>query len=154
MRISVPLFLLAIALAGVGCNSILGIDDHQLAPGESQGVDASTQLDAGTPQQQDGGPGSPRDSGPTGGDGAANADSADAGKGGRPGGAVAAFQCGGDSGACVLGGIFSVGRVPDDAGTGSLLDGGTVTLTDDGFEFGNTVCDTTGMTCVTGAITP
>lgn len=73
-----------------------------------------------------------------------------------PGGAVASLLCGGDSGACVVGAIESVGRVPlpDGGGSGLLPDGAVVTLTDDGFELGGSQCDPTGMDCVTGALSP
>jgi hypothetical protein len=69
------------------------------------------------------------------------------------GGPVTALLCGGD-GTCVSGGIVSVGRVPNQGGAATLADGASVTLTDDGFDLGGTMCDTSGATCVTGAITP
>jgi hypothetical protein len=50
------------------------------------------------------------------------------------------------------GGIYSVGRVPDEAGVHTLPDGAVVTVTDDGFEFGEMLCN--GKICVTGGITP
>ena len=63
--------------------------------------------------------------------------------------ATAASACAADTGTCVVGGIFSESRTPGDA------DGGTLsTVTDDGFEFGAALCDSTGMTCVTGGIVP
>ena len=63
--------------------------------------------------------------------------------------ASAASACAADTGTCVVGGIFSESRAPDDS------DGGTLsTVTDDGFEFGAALCDSTGMTCVTGGIVP
>jgi hypothetical protein len=100
--------LLALFLAAVpgvaGCNSILGNEDHSLAPADSGVADA--------PQE------------------------------GNAGGSVPPTS----------GGIYSVGRVPDDASAAMLPDGGLVTLTDDGFEFGETLCK--GTTCVTGAIVP
>ncbi len=50
------------------------------------------------------------------------------------------------------GALTTIGRAPDNPAMGTLPDGGRVTLTDDGFEPGGTVCN--GAICVTGAITP
>jgi|CZKU01.1.fsa_nt_gi hypothetical protein len=134
MRLPVFLVFLAAAVASAGCNSILGIDDHDLAPPGSPGpgeggiplLDGGLQPDTGSLAQ---------DSGVTGDGAPAEA--------GSPGGAVPPTS----------GGIYSVDRVPVEGGV-ALPDGGFVTLTDDGFEFGETLCDTTGMTCVTGSLTP
>jgi hypothetical protein len=67
----------------------------------------------------------------------------------------------GDSGATPAaappsaGAIYTVNRVRSaDAGYGLLPDGGLVTITNDGFEFGETRCDATGTTCLTGSLTP
>ena len=134
MRLPVFLVFLAAAIASAGCNSILGIDDHPLAAGSPpQGEGGVELLDSGF-QPDTGGTHTP-DSGTTA-DGASN-------EAGSPGGAVAPTS----------GGIYSVDRVPVEGGV-ALPDGGVVTLTDDGFEFGETLCDTTGMTCVTGSLTP
>jgi hypothetical protein len=112
----------ALALAGSGCDAILDVHPHGLAPGDG-GEGNGLPIDAG----YDGAPGA-------------------------PGGPVASVLCN-DAGACVAGGLLSVGRVPDDAGA-TTPDGATVRVTDDGFDFGATSCDPTGVTCVTGAITP
>jgi hypothetical protein len=50
------------------------------------------------------------------------------------------------------GGITSSGRVPDPTNTGTLPNGAAATVTEDGFEFGETLCS--GTVCVTGGITP
>jgi hypothetical protein len=112
---------LAVALAGAGCNAILGNSDHQVAPGADAAADTE---DAGLAADVPG------------------FASTDATREGSPGGPVPPTS----------GGITSVGRVPDDASAGILPSGATVTLTDDGFELGETLCN--GTTCVTGAITP
>jgi hypothetical protein len=63
--------------------------------------------------------------------------------------ASAVAACAADTGTCVVGGIFSESRTPGGSDGGALS-----TVTDDGFEFGAALCDSTGMTCVTGGIVP
>jgi hypothetical protein len=156
MRLALaPVVLVAAATALVACNSILGISDHEEA---TQGGDGGTKVsDSGheggrkgrDSEPDDGSSGSPDGSTP--GDDSGE-DSGDAEPAGNEGGAVTLCASGAD--ACVFGGIFSVGRVPNEAGIGALPDGAPVTLTDDGFEFGGTTCDDAGVTCVTGALSP
>jgi hypothetical protein len=146
--------LLTAGLLGVGCNAILGIEDHSLAPDASPGAgfDAAPS-EAGIPGDE-GMPGtvdSALDSGSSV-EGSVEG-STDSGVRSE-GGAVAAVACADDAGACVVGGVFSVGRVADDAGAGTLPNGDPVTVTDDGFEWGGATCDPTGKSCVTGAIAP
>ncbi len=141
MRVPVVSLLSATIFAIAGCNSILGIDDHPLASSTGPQVEAGLEADAAPPSGL-------RDSAlPTDG-------SPPAGEAGTPGGPVAAFSCAGDGGSCVFGGIFTGGLVPGTPGVGSLPGGGVAAITDDGFEFGSTACDSTGKTCVTGAIAP
>jgi hypothetical protein len=105
-------------------------------------VDSGAARDSASFEAGESGPvrdGSPADRGDSGGGGGDAASEAETGGGGGP---VAPTS----------GSIYSVGRVPDDGGIGTLPDGGTLTLTDDGFEFGETLCN--GTICVTGAITP
>jgi hypothetical protein len=66
----------------------------------------------------------------------------DAGEAGSPGGAVTPTS----------GGIYSVGRVPHDGGVAVMRDGMVVSVVDDGFELGETLCS--GTVCVTGGIVP
>jgi hypothetical protein len=122
----------ALAFASVGCESILGIDDHAFAPRTEDG--GGKLADSGIAEDQ-------------GDSGKKDVDT--------PGHAVASLQCAADTNACVSGGIFSVGQAsPDHGGVASLPDGAAITLTDEGFEFGGTMCDDAGTTCVTGALTP
>jgi hypothetical protein len=159
-----PVLLVGVA-ALVGCDSILGIDPHSL---EADGGGSASYSESGVGSESgptvgtESGPGSV-DSGPeaesgldSGGADSGSEGGTDAGSPPNEGGFVPPQQCGGDAGACVSGGVFSIGLPQDDAGAeiAVLPDGGTITVTDDGFEFGGTSCDTTGMTCVTGAITP
>jgi len=65
---------------------------------------------------------------------------------------VAASACSDMDAACVVGGIFSIGRTP--AALDAGLDSASAAVTDDGFELGGTSCDPTGMACVTGGISP
>jgi hypothetical protein len=159
-RLRLPLLppLVAMVLASAGCNSILGIEDHPVGPSKGDGgaqtgllSDSGSPLDTeasgeggpkGNEASQDGGTDKPPDSG---------TDGPVAYSGG---GAVGASSCGGDAGACVSGGIVSVGRALGDSGVGILPSGSVATVTDDGFEFGATNCDPTGTTCVIGGITP
>jgi hypothetical protein len=139
------------------CNLVLGnlqdaVGDggRETSTGSSSGSegsgDSSTGSSSGSEGSGDSSTGS--SSRPDGG-----GDSATGSSSGSEGGAVATSLCG-DSGACVLGGVFSVGEGTGNAGSAILSDGGTITLMDNGFEFGGTSCDTTGTKCVTGAITP
>jgi hypothetical protein len=64
------------------------------------------------------------------------------------------LQCDAKSGACVAGSIVSGGADVGHAGSATLPGGGTVTLSDDGFELGATTCDGSGKVCVTGGIAP
>jgi hypothetical protein len=165
MRVHFLILLGVVPLAG--CDAILGISDRPVAEqgsgsGTSSGSAASGASGEGSGSGMASGSGSSSGStsGASGsGSGSSNAGpdgGLDAGPAGNEGGAVVSLQCGSDAGACVSGGVFSIGFPQDDAGAGLavLPDGGTITVTDDGFEFGGTTCDTTGMTCVTGAITP
>jgi hypothetical protein len=144
-------FLGTVCVASTACNGVLGIDDHRLAPSGdgsaplADGAAAADALGDAVGDARDAGGGLQPDGSPVAG--------GDGGQDGSPGGPVPSVLCG-DSGICVVGGIYSVGRTPDDAGSGRLPGGGIVTLFDDGFEFGDTLCDPTGMTCVTGAIVP
>src|SRR5580704_8053205 len=101
-----PLVLLVVAttLANVGCDAILGVDDHQLAPTmpTGPGLDGGQQEDVAVPEDAASGL---RDSGPA--PDTSGGGSADSGEAGSPGMAVAAFSCANDGGACVFGGIFS-----------------------------------------------
>jgi hypothetical protein len=65
---------------------------------------------------------------------------------------VAASACSNMDGACVTGGIVSIGRMPAAPDAGLMA--ASAVVTDDGFELGGTSCDPTGMACVTGAISP
>jgi hypothetical protein len=172
MRVLVYLGLLGVAGMGtVGCESILGIHGHNLAVEEDAASDANP-TDAAP--STDGPPSTeaapPPDGAPSTGDSGSLADGpddagpkadafsdsgADVGPTRNEGG-PRPLSCAGDSGTCVFGGVFSVGRAPDPAGGGAgiLPDGAAVSLTEDGFEQGGTTCDTAGVICVTGAITP
>jgi len=115
----------AIALAPLGCNAILGNDErHPLS------------ADGGT--VEDGTNGLLPDS-------AIDGDMANGGQA-----APDATQNEGGAVPPTTGGIFTVSRVPSDAD--ATPDAGTVTVTDDGFEFGERLCG--GAICVTGAMTP
>jgi hypothetical protein len=138
-----PSLAAAVWLAGAGCNSLLGIDDHRLAVSVDGGVPLPDGAGGNAPGDANDAPTGPPPDGGTDGNP----------EGGNPGGPVTSILCG-DSGICVFGGIDSVARVGDDAGPGRLPGGGIATVVDDGFEFGNTLCDPTGTTCVTGAIVP
>jgi hypothetical protein len=151
----VAVFLIsAIPCAILACNAILGIEGHQLAAAGVTDDDASSDGNVVPPPDSAEG-GKPPDSA----EGGKPPDSAEGGKppdsaeGGKPPVSPVLYLCG-DSGVCVSGGIFSVGRTPDMAGggTAALPGGGLVTLTDDGFEIGETLCK--DAICVTGAITP
>jgi hypothetical protein len=144
MRPVLLIALVAAGLAGAGCNAILGNDDHRLAPPAQGGVDAST-CDAETGGDSGAnldGPGAPPDGRPGAPPDGSSLDAAAANEAGNPGGSAPPTS----------GAIYTVGRVPDDAGAHVLPDGAAVTLTDDGFEFGETLCN--GAICVTGGITP
>ncbi len=146
--------LMGLILASVGCESILGIADHGVAPAADDGgakvADSGRKVDGSSPPHLDSGRGEEHE------DSGKDDAGQDSGRDATPGRAVASLQCAGDSGTCVSGEISSGGGfVPDDeAGPASLPDGATVTLTDDGFEFGGTTCDDAGTTCVTGGLTP
>jgi hypothetical protein len=118
-----------------GCDAILGIGDHSLAEGPDTGGPTSVTSSTSTSSTPLGG---------------AEAGSSSA----NAGGVVASLYCSEDASACVVGAIESVGRIPGDGGTGIMADGGLVTLSDDGFELGGTSCDSTGMHCVTGGLSP
>jgi hypothetical protein len=64
------------------------------------------------------------------------------------------LHCDESASACVAGGIVSSGADVTRAGSATLPSGGTVTLSDDGFELGATTCDVSGKLCVTGGIAP
>jgi hypothetical protein len=130
MRARAASVAFAAALAVAGCNAILGNSDHQLAPAADAAGAVSDGGDAGSAAD------APAADAPV------SDASTEAAPEASPGGPVPPTS----------GGIYSVGRVPDDASAGVLPGGGTVTLTDDGFEFGETQCN--GTICVTGAITP
>jgi hypothetical protein len=135
MRSLALVFVGASIAALAGCDSLFGVGPHELA------------TDAGT---GGGAPGPGGEGGPD----ASPLAATDAAVEASPGRPVAAALCS-DSGVCLGGGIFSVDRVPDEAGSGALPGGGVVTLTDDGFEFGNTMCDPQDSgVCVTGGLTP
>jgi hypothetical protein len=127
----------------MACNLVLGnlqdaVGDggRETSIGSSSGSEGGEDSSTGSSSRPDGG-----------------GDSSTGSSSGSEAGAVATSLCG-DSGACVLGGVFSVGEGTGNAGSAILSDGGTIMLTDNGFEFGGTSCDTTGTKCVTGAITP
>jgi hypothetical protein len=149
----------AIPCAVLACNAILGIESHQLAAVVSDDASSDGNVVPPPDSAEDGKPPDSAEGGkpPDSAEGGKPPDSAEGGKppdsaeGGKP--SVPPVVCG-DSGVCVSGGIFSVGRTPDMAGGGiaALPGGGLVTLTDDGFEVGETLCK--DAICVTGAITP
>jgi hypothetical protein len=117
-----------------GCNALVGNDQHSLAARDaSSGVE--NPLDAAPNIVVDGG--TPSDGSIAGNDAAGDADTGDA---------DAAMETPGGPVPPTGGGIVTVARA------GILPDGGRVTITDDGFEFGAAACS--GSICVSGAITP
>ncbi len=154
---------LAVAVAMItaaGCNAIVGIDDHLLAGqgdsstggnGEPTGPDAAiVGTDGAAPD------GRASDSGASGATPDGSGDAApDAGVDAySPGRAVTASACSNEAGTCVLGATLTGGGRPNGPNRGALPDGGVVILVDDGFELGATLCDSTGTTCITGALSP
>lgn len=157
--------LSGLLLACVGCRQILGIKDHEVAgPSASPSADGGATDaggDSGTPEA--GGEAGATEAGSLGID---EADGGDAGAFGAVDAACAADSgavdsgawdagpdvassnpCGADSSSCLFGGIVS-------AAAFDPPDGSTVTLTDDGFELGETICDPATNSCLTGGITP
>lgn len=145
----------ALCLALLGCTDLKAAKPHD----EPDGGDASTSDgnggSGGKRADRDGGPNAPGD-GDAASDGGPDqpstpTDSADDPAAVAGGGLQ--LQCDTRSGACVAGSIVSGGG---DVGHGSatLPGGGTVTLSDDGFELGATTCDGSGKVCVTGEIAP
>jgi hypothetical protein len=143
----------ALCLALLGCTDLkagkprpdggsdASIDDGRGGSGVNRsdrdgGVNEPADRDGGQDRGQDGGPSDHAD------DPAAIA------------GGGLLLQCDAKASACVAGSLVSGGADIGHAGSATLPGGGTVTLSDDGFELGATECDASGKLCVTGGITP
>jgi hypothetical protein len=145
----------AFALLCVGCTDLKASHDDT-----ADGGDASTSQgrggSGGNRGGKDGGPNAhgDRDGGDDAGPAEPSTPSDSADDPAAVAGAGLQLQCADKASACVAGGIISGGADITRAGSAMLPGGGTVTLSDDGFELGATTCDVSGKQCVTGGIAP
>ncbi len=153
-----------IALLSVGCNAILGIDDHDVAASDSGNDSGPTGRDGSIPPGSDSGV----DSGPPTGDGSV---SPDAGpfvcvegssrcNGNTPqtcsdAGWVASASCGGASPVCSNGvcGSFAVTGSVSSLAPSTVANDAGFRIVSAGFEQGARACNDAGI-CVTGGIGP
>jgi hypothetical protein len=175
------LVLAGMASASAGCNSILGNDDHSLAPSAGSALDGSSGTDGSVSLDGSSGSdvGAPGDGSPGVADGNTPSDGAaapDAGsEAGNDGGCAAgALQCNGNTPQQCVGGLWqdqttcgglipvcsngvcgtyrTTGGIVSTVASPVAADAG-IHLVSGGFELGARSCDEAGM-CVTGGLVP
>jgi hypothetical protein len=156
MRHSVPVFVLAVGLAG--CNAVLGIDDHPLAPAVTSDEAGTGPAESGVPEAA-----APHADLPeAGSDSAAGCTAGDLRcSGNTPQKCVGGSwqdqpACGGATPVCsngVCGSFRATGGIRSTAPVAASAADGGARLVSGGFELGTRTCNAQG-TCVTGGIVP